>query len=155
MEPDLCRSRMLAGKAALDPPANLQEGSKFITRTRDSGTAAAKAAKAVNVSERTLASAVKVTREAPAEVVEAVRRGERVSAPSRPLTLAYARGYVRAMADAMKVITVRVTPGQYAALREEATRRAIQGGGKADASAIIRELVDRWMEEQKPKKSRK
>jgi hypothetical protein len=59
------------------------------------------------------------------------------------------------MADATKVITVRVTPAQYAALREEATRRAIQHGGKADASAIIRELLARWIEEQKPKRSRK
>jgi Arc/MetJ-type ribon-helix-helix transcriptional regulator len=59
------------------------------------------------------------------------------------------------MVGAMKVITVRVTPEQYAALREEATRRAVQSGGAADASAIIRELIARWMEESRPKKSRK
>jgi hypothetical protein len=58
------------------------------------------------------------------------------------------------MADAMRVITVRVTPEQYVALRDEATRRAIQAGGKADASAIIRELVARWMED-KPKRPKK
>ena len=56
------------------------------------------------------------------------------------------------MADGLKRITVGVTSPQYAALREEATRRAIQAGGKADASAIIRELIARWMEETKPKK---
>ena len=59
------------------------------------------------------------------------------------------------MAEAKKVITVRVTPEQYAALREEATRRAVESGGAADASAIIRDLVARWMNEVKPKKARK
>lgn len=60
------------------------------------------------------------------------------------------------MTDAKrKTITVRVDPDQYRALREEATRRAVQSGGLADASAIIRELIARWMEEAKPKKSRK
>jgi len=58
------------------------------------------------------------------------------------------------MVDAKKVITVRVTPEQYAALREEATRRAIQAGGKADASAILRELIARWMKEQSPKRKK-
>ncbi|WP_242344018.1 hypothetical protein [Anaeromyxobacter terrae] len=56
------------------------------------------------------------------------------------------------MVDEPKVITVRITRDQYAALREEATRRAIQAGGKADASAIIRELIARWIEESRPKK---
>lgn len=60
------------------------------------------------------------------------------------------------MSDALKVITVRVTQEQYAALREEATRRAIKAGGKADASIIVRELLARWMdEESKSKKPRK
>jgi Arc/MetJ-type ribon-helix-helix transcriptional regulator len=59
------------------------------------------------------------------------------------------------MTDAHKVITVRVTPEQYAALREEATRRAVEAGGAADASAIIRDLLDRWLNEAKPKKAKK
>lgn len=61
------------------------------------------------------------------------------------------------MTDAKrKTITVRVDPEQYRALREEATRRAVQSGGLADASAIIRELLARWMEERsKVKKPRK
>jgi Arc/MetJ-type ribon-helix-helix transcriptional regulator len=59
------------------------------------------------------------------------------------------------VAPAKKVITVRVTPQQYAALREEATRRAVQTGGAADASAIIRELLDRWIEDTKGKKRSK
>ncbi len=46
-------------------------------------------------------------------------------------------------------------PAQYIALRDEATRRAAQAGGKADASAVIRELVARWMDEKQPKKVRK
>jgi hypothetical protein len=58
------------------------------------------------------------------------------------------------MPDGKKVITVRVTPEQYAALREEALRRAVQEGGAADASAIIRELLDRWVEESKRTKKR-
>jgi hypothetical protein len=48
-----------------------------------------------------------------------------------------------------KVITVRLTLAQYAALREEATRRSVKDGGKADASAIIREMVDRWIAKSK------
>ncbi len=53
------------------------------------------------------------------------------------------------MDERYKVVTVRLTPVQYAALREEATRRAVRIGGPADASAIIRELVDRWMKTRK------
>lgn len=71
------------------------------------------------------------------------------------MTYAYAYERIRVMTDGKKTITVRVMPEQYRALREEATRRAVQSGGLADASAIIRELIDRWMEEQKPKKPRK
>lgn len=59
------------------------------------------------------------------------------------------------MADEFKRITVGVTPEQYAALRHEATSRAIRDGGKTDASAIIRELLDRWMVDAKPKKPKK
>jgi hypothetical protein len=59
------------------------------------------------------------------------------------------------MAERKKRITVGVTPEQYAALREEATRRAVQSGGLADASAIIRELIARWMEEQARTKRKK
>lgn len=59
------------------------------------------------------------------------------------------------MTDGKKTITVRVMPEQYQALREEATRRAVQSGGLADASAIIRELIDRWMEERKGPKRKK
>lgn len=61
------------------------------------------------------------------------------------------------MTSGKKVITVRVEPEQYAALREEATRRAVLSGGAADASAIIRELVARWMDgraEEKPKRKK-
>lgn len=56
------------------------------------------------------------------------------------------------MAGALKRISVLVTQEQYAALRQEATKRAIHEGGRADASVIIRELVARWMEESKPKR---
>lgn len=59
------------------------------------------------------------------------------------------------MAEGLKRITVGVTPEQYAALRVEATRRAVESGGAADASAIIRELIAGWMEEQsRPKRKR-
>jgi Arc/MetJ-type ribon-helix-helix transcriptional regulator len=51
-----------------------------------------------------------------------------------------------------KTITVRITPEQYAALREEATRRAVESGGIADASSVVRELLARWMDEAKPKR---
>ena len=41
-----------------------------------------------------------------------------------------------------KVTTVRFTPEQWAWLRDSAHKRAIESGGKADASEILRELVD-------------
>jgi hypothetical protein len=56
------------------------------------------------------------------------------------------------MVAGKKVITVRVTTEQYAALREEATRRAVQSGGIADASAILRELIALWMQGLKQKR---
>jgi hypothetical protein len=56
------------GGAAPRPSANLREAEK--------GKATEKAAKAVNVSPRIVESAVKVTREAPSEVVAAIRSGE-------------------------------------------------------------------------------
>ncbi len=70
------------------------------------------------------------------------------------MTHAHACAHVLGMAEGKKRITVGVTPEQYAALREEATRRAVQSGGLADASAIIRELIDRWLEERKRKRSK-
>jgi hypothetical protein len=51
-----------------------------------------------------------------------------------------------------KTITARITPDQYRALREEATRRAATEGGLADASRILREMINRWMEEKKKSK---
>jgi hypothetical protein len=89
--------------------------------------------------------------EPPAELDGGVPGGQ----PPLALAHVHACAHVRGMADALKRITVGVTPEQYAALREEATRRAEHSGGLADASAIIRELVARWMEEGKPKKARK
>jgi hypothetical protein len=59
------------------------------------------------------------------------------------------------MADALKRISVLVTQDQYAALRQEATGRAIREGGKADASAIVRELLARWMGEESRAKRKK
>jgi hypothetical protein len=54
-----------------------------------------------------------------------------------------------------KTITARITQEQYEALRAEAEKRAESDGGHADASRIIREMLVRWMEEAKPRKSRK
>ncbi len=44
-----------------------------------------------------------------------------------------------------------ILPEHYGALREEATRRAVKDGGRSDASAVLRELLDQWMKS-KPKK---
>lgn len=52
------------------------------------------------------------------------------------------------MPDFRQVVFL-LEPEQYAALRDEATRRAMKGGGKADASAVIRELVEQWMRKNK------
>jgi hypothetical protein len=41
------------------------------------------------------------------------------------------------------VTTIRLEQRQWRWLREEALRRALQEGGKADASVIVRELIDR------------
>jgi hypothetical protein len=43
------------------------------------------------------------------------------------------------------VTTIRLEQRQWRWLREEALRRAFDGGGKADASVVVRELVDRAM----------
>ena len=43
------------------------------------------------------------------------------------------------------VTTIRLEQRQWRWLREEALRRALDGGGKADASVVVRELVDRAM----------
>jgi hypothetical protein len=40
------------------------------------------------------------------------------------------------------VTTIRLTPDQYEWLRRTALDRALAKGGKADASAVVRELVD-------------
>ena len=53
------------------------------------------------------------------------------------------------MKKGMTRMTVVLTPAQYAALREEALKRALKKGGAADASAIIRELVDAWLARRK------
>jgi hypothetical protein len=54
-----------------------------------------------------------------------------------------------------KTITARITPEQYDALRSEAARRAETQGGHPDGSRIIRELLERWMEETKRRKPKK
>ncbi len=59
------------------------------------------------------------------------------------------------MTHGFKRTSVLLTPAQYEALRAEAKRRAAKMGGLADASAILRELVDRWMEETKSRTGRK
>ena len=53
------------------------------------------------------------------------------------------------MKAGFKRVTALLTPEQYAALRDEATKRAAKRGGLPDASAIIRELVDSWMARRK------
>jgi hypothetical protein len=45
----------------------------------------------------------------------------------------------------MKRVTILMTAEQYRAIRDEATKRAASKGGKADASAIVRELIEKWM----------
>lgn len=48
-----------------------------------------------------------------------------------------------------KRVTILFDLPQYAAIRDEATRRAVKNGGKADASAVVRELVEQWMRKSK------
>jgi predicted DNA-binding ribbon-helix-helix protein len=43
------------------------------------------------------------------------------------------------------VTTIRLEQKHWRWLREEALRRALESGGKTDASVIVRELVDRAM----------
>jgi len=42
-------------------------------------------------------------------------------------------------------VTVLLTPAQRALLRTEALQRQLdRGAGKADASEVVRELIDQW-----------
>ena len=50
----------------------------------------------------------------------------------------------------LKTVSVRMEPKQWEALRREALQRAVKQGGRVDASAIVRELVTRWMEGKRP-----
>jgi hypothetical protein len=50
-----------------------------------------------------------------------------------------------AEASTFVVTTVRLGRAQWNALRKAALERALAKGGKADASAVLRELVDEWM----------
>jgi hypothetical protein len=43
------------------------------------------------------------------------------------------------------VTTVRIEAEQWGALRQAALERATAQGGKADASAVLREVLDAWM----------
>jgi hypothetical protein len=45
------------------------------------------------------------------------------------------------------ITTIRLTTVEWNALRQAALARAMASGGKPDASAILRELVDRWIRE--------
>lgn len=69
---EAARKRMLAGKAA-DPTANLREGSGEVRQDR---TAAAQAARALNVSPRSVESAAQVLKHGTPEVVARVDKGE-------------------------------------------------------------------------------
>jgi hypothetical protein len=46
------------------------------------------------------------------------------------------------------VTTVRLRRDQWNALRQAAQERALAEGGKADASAVLRELIDAWIRRQ-------
>lgn len=63
------------------------------------------------------------------------KKAKKVNAPTPPPASRYV------------VTTVRLEPEQWAWLREVALRRSLKQGGKADASAVLRELVAFGMEE--------
>jgi len=48
------------------------------------------------------------------------------------------------------VTTVRLRADQWKTLRELALKRAVAMGGKPDASQILREIIDDWMQRQRP-----
>jgi hypothetical protein len=48
------------------------------------------------------------------------------------------------------VTTVRFRADQWRTLRELALKRAVAVGGKPDASQILREIVDDWIQRQRP-----
>ena len=65
-------------------------------------------------------------------------RGAEALAAHAPATAAPTR---RRTLDGFKVTTIRFTDPQWAWLRRQALERALKSGTKADASAIVRELV--------------
>lgn len=63
---------------------------------------------------------------------------------------AWTRGQGRNQAG-FKVTTIRFSPEQWVWLRDGAHARALESGAKADASEIVRELVDAAMNTKKEK----
>lgn len=76
-------------------------------------------------------------------------KGQKSDAKPETRTPAWTRGAGRNQAG-HKVTTVRLSAEQWTWLREGAYARALESGSKADASEILRELVDAAM-----KKARK
>jgi hypothetical protein len=52
---------------------------------------------------------------------------------------------IKAQGSEFFVTTVRITREHWAALRDAATQQAFSGGGKPDASKVLREVLDGWM----------
>lgn len=51
--------------------------------------------------------------------------------------------------EPMTVTTVRIRPAHWRALHEEALRLAGPGKGRADASAVLRDVLDEWLARRK------
>ena len=73
------------------------------------------------------------------------------AAVMEPKPPAWTRGAGRNQAG-HKVTTVRFTPEQWTWLRDAAHARAVESGGKADASEIVRALVDAAMKKTSARK---
>jgi len=80
----------------------------------------------------------------PEDAAQRFEVGETAMAPSRPQIeeAPSARDFA--------VTTVRLTRAQHSALRKAALELAETQGGKADASAVLRLLLDEWLAEGAP-----
>lgn len=75
-------------------------------------------------------------------------KGQKTTEKGEVRTPAWKRGAGRNQAG-HRVTTVRLSAEQWAWLRDGAHARAMESGGKADASELIRELVDAAMKKAK------
>jgi hypothetical protein len=83
-----------------------------------------------------------------AEALQVIAGGQGGAAPKKGKRASKSSAPIAADAGERKymVTTIRITPEHWKALRDSANERvAERGGGKADASEVLRDVLDEWM----------